>query len=409
MASLIPKPVLRLLSPLRSTASLHTARLNDFHHDDVSHTGDREPLPDNRRSFTDLEATAILCALHRARETERRRPRLYDPYARRLVEAAESAERRTSSDPLSRSVRINHRRWHAGIVVRTTVFDQIISRLVRDQNAQLVLNLAAGYDTRPYRLDLPASVQWIEADTSYLLSSKAAVLHDIRPRCRVERIPVDLRDAGDRRRLLAHIDRERCQSEGRGVVVTEGLLAYLRPEQVEALAGDLHACRSLRWWVLDLGSPHAAAQLGHSFQRIPARAPRQADGMRRPGASSESGSSPGLSAGLAASGTTTVQLFCPDDGSAFFSRFGWRVSEEYFFVEEAHRFRALSPWVWWAYQIGCRFGSAAQRNLLRDMARFIVLERMDEVSGVLRQHGHQREKVPADMRQHQPSQSCATP
>ena len=153
MASLIPRPVLRLLSPLRSTASLHTAGFNGCHpHEDVSHAGDRDPLTDNRGSFTTLEATAVACALHRARETERRQPRLHDPYARRLVEAAESTAGCTSSNALSSSVRINHRRWHAGIVVRTNVFDQIISRLVRDQHARLVLNLAAGYDTRPYRL-----------------------------------------------------------------------------------------------------------------------------------------------------------------------------------------------------------------------------------------------------------------
>jgi Leucine carboxyl methyltransferase len=165
------KNVLRLLPPLRSTASLHAGRLNDFHqHGDISDAEDRDRLRDNRGSFTDLEVTAVLCALHRARETERRRPRLHDPYARRLVEAAESAAGCTSSNALSSSARINHRRWHAGIVVRTNVFDQIITRLMMDRSAQLVLNLAAGYDTRPYRLDLPASVQWIEADTSYLLT-----------------------------------------------------------------------------------------------------------------------------------------------------------------------------------------------------------------------------------------------
>src|SRR5271165_5278237 len=102
MASLIPIPMLRLLPPLRSTPSLHTAHLNDFHQvEDVSLAGDRDPRSDNWGSFTDLEVTAVLCALHRARETERRRPRLYDPYAQRLVEAAESAEGRTLSDTLS--------------------------------------------------------------------------------------------------------------------------------------------------------------------------------------------------------------------------------------------------------------------------------------------------------------------
>ena len=321
MASLIPRPVLRLLSPLRSTASLHTAGLNDFHqYEDASHAGDRDPLSDNRGSFTELEATAVLCALHRARETERRRARLQDPYARRLVEAAESAERRTSSDALSPSVRINHRRWHAGIVVRTNVFDQIISRLVIDQNARLVLNLAAGYDTRPYRLDLPASVQWIEADTNRLLSTKTAALHDIRPRCEVERIPVDLTDAEARRRFLAHIDQEQRNRECSGLVVTEGLLAYLNPEQVGALASDLHALGSLRWWVLDLGSPQVAAHLAHSFRRTRAQIPHRIDPISSRGGALNPRPTASPPAGLAASGSATVQIFSPDDGAAFFTQ-----------------------------------------------------------------------------------------
>jgi methyltransferase (TIGR00027 family) len=380
MASLIPRPMLRWLPPLKSTASVHTARLNDFHqYEDVSLAGDRDLRSDNRGSFTDLEATSVLCALHRARETERRRPRLYDPYARRLVKAAESAEGRTSSDTLSPLVRIHHRRWHAGIVVRTDVFDQVICRLVMDQNARLVLNLASGYDTRPYRLGIPSSVQWIEVDTSRVLSTKAAALHDVCPRCELERMPVDLTNAEARQRLLSHIDQKQRNREGRGLVVTEGLLAYLNPEQVGALASDLHALGSLRWWILDLGSPQVAAHLVRSFRRIPAQVPHQIDRTSRPQGALNSRPPASLPAGLAASGSAAVQIFSPDDGPAFFTKFGWRVIEEYTFLQEAHRLRAISPWVWWAYQIVCRIGTASQQDLFRHMARFVVLERTDEV------------------------------
>jgi methyltransferase (TIGR00027 family) len=380
MASLIPRPVLRVLPLLRSTVSLHTARLNDFHHDeDVSHAGDRDPRSDNRSFFTDLEATAFLCALHRARETERRRPRLYDPYAQRLVEVAESAEGRTFSDTLSPPVRIHHRRWHAGIVVRTDVFDQVICRLVIDQNARLVLNLASGYDTRPYRLGIPSSVQWIEVDTSRVLYTKAAALHDVRPRCELEQMPVDLTDAEARQRLLAHIDQEQRDRECRGLVVTEGLLAYLNPEQVGALASDLHALGSLRWWILDLGSPQVAAHLVRSFRRIPAQVPHQIDRTSRPEGPLNPRPPASLPAGLATSGSAAFQLFSPDDGLAFFTKFGWRVIEEYTFLEEAHRLRAITPWVWWAYQVVCRIGTASQQDLFRHMARFVVLERTDEL------------------------------
>ncbi len=78
-------------------------------------------------------------------------------------------------------------------------------------------------------------------------------------------------------------------------------------------------------------------------------------------------------------------------------------------MKEAHRLRGISPWVWWAYQTVCRSGSAVQQALLREMARFIVLEHMDNVSDALRQSCDQHEQVPAPMRRHQPSTLCARP
>jgi O-methyltransferase involved in polyketide biosynthesis len=35
-----------------------------------------------------------------------------------------------------------------------------------------VLNLAAGLDTRPYRLNLPSDFAWVEADLPQLLKEK---------------------------------------------------------------------------------------------------------------------------------------------------------------------------------------------------------------------------------------------
>src|SRR6059058_1945296 len=48
-------------------------------------------------------------------------------------------------------------------VTRTYLFDHFIKQELQ-QGADLVLNLAAGLDARPYRLELPASLQWIGVD-----------------------------------------------------------------------------------------------------------------------------------------------------------------------------------------------------------------------------------------------------
>jgi O-methyltransferase involved in polyketide biosynthesis len=62
---------------------------------------------------------------------------------------------------------------------------------------------------------------------------------------------LDLTDAPRRQALFAQLGRE-CRN---GLVVTEGLLIYLDPAQVAALARDLHAATGFHWWLIDLGSP----------------------------------------------------------------------------------------------------------------------------------------------------------
>jgi hypothetical protein len=54
-------------------------------------------------------------------------------------------------------------------VIRTAVFDEFILRTVARDRAACVLNLAAGLDTRPYRLDLPAELRWVEVDLPAIL------------------------------------------------------------------------------------------------------------------------------------------------------------------------------------------------------------------------------------------------
>src|SRR5205085_767930 len=49
------------------------------------------------------------------------------------------------------------------MIVRTAVMDEIILRCVND-GAKTVLNLAAGLDTRPFRLALPSDLRWFHVD-----------------------------------------------------------------------------------------------------------------------------------------------------------------------------------------------------------------------------------------------------
>jgi hypothetical protein len=89
--------------------------------------------------------TALWVAIYRAMESERPDAIFRDPYARRL--GGERGQAIVDAMPRGKVMS-----WP--MVVRTAVMDEIVLRCVR-QGAATVLNLAAGLDARPYRLDLP--------------------------------------------------------------------------------------------------------------------------------------------------------------------------------------------------------------------------------------------------------------
>jgi methyltransferase (TIGR00027 family) len=137
------------------------------------------------------------------------------------------------------------------LAIRTRVFDELIMENITALEADAVLNLAAGLDARPYRLQLPPSLAWIEADCAALLEHKARVLAEVEPRCKVLRIATDLR-APDA--LL-----ERMRSYRRVLVVSEGLLVYLDEASVRSLSQALASVPCLQRWIVESVAPRQIA------------------------------------------------------------------------------------------------------------------------------------------------------
>ncbi len=227
--------------------------------------------------ISNVSDTALWAAAYRADESDRPDALFRDPYARRLagdrgIEILRGFPRRARQS------------W--SWVSRTVLFDEFITHEVRD-GADVVLNLAAGLDARPYRLPLPSALRWIEVDLPALLDYKTAVLADVQPGCALERVPLDVLDLDGRRRLL-----QRIKAEARRVLVlTEGLLIYLSDEQVGGLADDLGAPPFSRW-ILDLVSPGLLKMLTRQIGSPLARA-------------------------------GAPLRFAPPDGPMFFARHGW--------------------------------------------------------------------------------------
>src|ERR1022692_219634 len=188
------------------------------------------------RSISD---TARWVAYHRATESDRPDAIFRDPHARILAgERGELIGRK-----------LNANAW--AIAVRTYLFDEAIRSLLSREPIEMVVNLAAGLDSRPYRLELPASLHWVEIDLPESVDPKRQILSTEKPRCQLEVITQHLGDEAVRRTLFSQLNK-RAQ---RIVVMSEGLLTYLDEEKVTSLSADLHAQPHFNYWLIEVVSP----------------------------------------------------------------------------------------------------------------------------------------------------------
>jgi methyltransferase (TIGR00027 family) len=226
----------------------------------------------------DVSDTARWMAVYRARESERPDAVFRDPFARAL--AGERGARIAAAVSFG-----EENAW--SFVARTYLFDRIVARQVQE-GCDLVLNLAAGLDMRPYRLDLPPSLRWVEVDLPDILDYKEQVIGDAAPRCALERVRLDLSNLDARRGLFNRIGR----TATRALVLSEGLLIYLMRHEVGELAQDLAAPSGIGHWAVDICSPGLLAMMRERMDRVVAEA-------------------------------GAPLLFAPPEGPDFFTSYGW--------------------------------------------------------------------------------------
>lgn len=279
----------------------------------------------------DVSDTAFWVAHCRALESERPDALFRDPLAARL--AGERGKKITEAMPTSCIVA-----WT--MAIRTCIIDDYIRSAVT-RGIDTVLNLGAGLDTRPYRMELPAELHWVEADYPHLIEYKENALRGEQPSCRLEFAKVDLADASERRALF-----ERANAGARQILVlTEGVVPYLSYEEAAALADDLRALDHARYWLVDYFSPEAMQYrkrigMGRQMQNAPFR-------------------------------------FTPADWFGFFKQHGWRSREIRYLAEEAERLRRPIPLprlMKIAMTIGAPFISKRRRITFERFAGYVLLE-----------------------------------
>ena len=156
--------------------------------------------------------TALMTSACRALETERPDGWMRDPFARRLA-----GERGMAIAQALPRIEI----MCFGIGMRARMLDAAVPEAIQAHGISTVLSIGSGLDTRPWRIELPANLRWVEIDLPPMLEYKADLLAAEKPKCRIERLAADLNDPAQRRCVFA------LASAGPTMMITEGLLMYL--------------------------------------------------------------------------------------------------------------------------------------------------------------------------------------
>jgi methyltransferase (TIGR00027 family) len=196
-------------------------------------------------AINNISDTALWVAVYRADESDRPDAVFVDPFARQL--AGERGQEIASAIEFGKKIE-----W--SFVARTWLIDQYIQKHVAE-GFEMIINLAAGLDTRPYRMPLPATLSWIEVDFPAMIAYKEKMLVDEMPVCELKRISLDLSKRDDRNALFTELNK----LNKKVLIIAEGLIGYLSEEQAADLFIDLSAQPNFRRLVFDLISPAVLA------------------------------------------------------------------------------------------------------------------------------------------------------
>lgn len=278
----------------------------------------------------DVSDTAFWVAHYRGLEGERPDALFRDPLARRL--AGEHGKRIAHAIPGA-----SFTSWT--VVLRTCIIDDYIRAAIAE-GIDTVLNLGAGLDTRPYRMELPPDLAWIEVDFPALIAFKDESLKGETPRCKLTRVKLDLADKAQRETFLARTN----AATKKMLVLTEGVTPYLSEEEVASLATELRAQDHAVFWVLDYYAPISMKYRPRRMMKVMEKAPFK---------------------------------FFPDDWFAFFERVGWRAREMRYLADaaEQHKRPLNAPlWMKVAWKIRGLFMPKADREAFKTSVGYALLE-----------------------------------
>ena len=188
-----------------------------------------------------LARTALWTASLRGREQQRPDRLFYDPLAavlggdvgERIMTHFEERVLDGAEDP--------------ALAIRTRFFDAEMSRVIQQCEVRQVVLVAAGMDTRAFRLEWPVDVRVFELDKPALLATKDALLtrRGVAPSCQRTPVGVDLLG-----RWRNQLNAAGFRSDLPTLWLVEGLLYFLTESQRDQLLAEIRAESGPSSWFL---------------------------------------------------------------------------------------------------------------------------------------------------------------
>jgi methyltransferase (TIGR00027 family) len=152
---------------------------------------------DSWDTATSVGSTAVMVAAARAAETAKENPLIRDEFAQMLIDGPELSDlmsRMSATFAGDAGLEATYRHMVDYQAARTHFFDAFFTAAADAGIRQHVI-LAAGLDSRAYRLDWPAGTAVYEVDQPKVLAYKAGTLatHGAQPSAARREVPADLR------------------------------------------------------------------------------------------------------------------------------------------------------------------------------------------------------------------------
>ncbi|HEY9525871.1 MAG TPA: class I SAM-dependent methyltransferase [Anaerolineales bacterium] len=178
-------------------------------------------MPTDKIQFTKEKETMLMTLSGRAIQSQWKNPVLRDPWAEEAMRHIDYDLSKQLSGVASWSM------WKdigpTIIATRAATLDQLTTRFLTDHPDAVVLQVGCGMDSRAFRVNPPAGVEWFDVDFPDVIDLRRQ-LFPTRDNYHLIGAPLD--DL----RWLAEVPRERP-----GLMIVEGVLHYLSEADVKAL------------------------------------------------------------------------------------------------------------------------------------------------------------------------------